>query len=139
MKIEEYYVDDGLLYTAEHEWVRIIDESRVIVGITDYAAKTLNDVVYVDLSAVGYEVKRMSVFGALESIKAVSDLFSPVTGKVIKINEELATRPELVNQSPYEEGWIIEVEPLNLNEDRKELLDAGKYVDHIKTIIEKIT
>ena len=137
MKIGEFEVPENLLYTVEHEWVEIVSESRLLVGITDYAAKTLNDVVYVDLPSLGTEIVRTKTFGTVESIKAVSDLFAPVTGAVLRVNDELKTKPELVNESPYDTGWIIEVRPSNLRDDRGELLEAGAYTTHLKSIVEK--
>jgi glycine cleavage system H protein len=111
-------VPDDLKYTADHEWARQKD-GRVVVGITDFAQEQLGDVVYVELPAVGDEVKKGEAFGVVESTKAVSDLFSPVTGKVVEVNAPLADAPETVNEDPYEEGWMIQIEM----SDPKELSD----------------
>ena len=137
MRIKEYDVPDDLVYTKEHEWAKVIDDLHVLVGITDYAVKSLHDVVYVDLPQVGSKVTLMSVFGTVESIKAVSDLYSPLSGKVIRVNEELVTRPELVNESTYEDGWLIEVAPSNLSEDKSEMLNPEKYVEYISELMSK--
>jgi len=99
----------GLRYTKEHEWVKV-EGQRAHVGITDYAQQELGDVVYVELPQPGTDVRYMEPFGVVESVKAVSDLFSPVSGTVAHVNEELFNRPELVNSDPYGEGWMILVE-----------------------------
>lgn len=121
-----YDVPEDLLYTKEHEWAKIIG-SNARVGITDYAAKTLNDIVYVTLPKVGQSVTQFKVFGTVESIKAVSELFSPLTGSVLKVNESLSSQPELVNKSPYVDGWLIEIKPTDLASERRRLLDAKGY------------
>ena len=99
----------GLHYTKEHEWIRV-EGQQAYVGITDYAQQELGDVVYVELPAVNSTVRHMEPFGVVESVKAVSDLFSPVTGSVQQVNEELFSHPELVNSDPYGQGWMIVVE-----------------------------
>ncbi len=99
----------GLRYTKEHEWIRV-EGNQAYVGITDYAQQELGDVVYVELPEAGGAVRYMEPFGVVESVKAVSDLFSPVTGAVKEVNEELFNRPELVNSDPYGQGWMLLVE-----------------------------
>jgi len=93
-------------YTKEHEWVRV-EDNVAVVGITDYAQDQLGDIVYLELPSPGTQVKQLDKLGEIESVKAVSDLYSPVSGEVTEINQEVADRPELVNQSPYEEGWLV--------------------------------
>lgn len=137
MKISEYVVPDDLLYTKDHEWARIMSPNKVVIGITDYAVKLLHDIVYVSLPEVGFEVRQMQVFGSVESIKAVSDLYSPLTGKVLSINKTLETKPEAVYQSPYGEGWLIEVEPKSLEAETKNLLKADAYAPLIQTLSKK--
>ena len=132
MKVDGYEVPEDLLYTEEHEWLKLVSKDRALVGITDYAAKLLHEIVYVSLPDVGSEVKFMEVMGSVESIKAVSDIYSPITGKVTKVNEELSMKPELVNQSPYKDGWMIEVEPKDLSELEK-LLKPDEYAKLIKS------
>lgn len=95
-----------LKYTKDHEWVKI-EGNEAIIGITDFAQGELGDIVYVDVPSVDQEVGREDVFGTIEAVKTVSDLFMPVSGKVIELNEKLDNAPELVNQDPYGEGWII--------------------------------
>lgn len=118
-----------LLYSAEHEWVSgdVEPGSVVTVGITDHAAKALGDVVFVELPSVGDEVTAGEVCGELESSKAVSELYSPVTGTVTAVNETLNSSPAAINDEPYETGWIFKVE---VSED-VELLDSEGYADHI--------
>lgn len=99
----------GLRYTKEHEWIRV-EGNQAYVGITDYAQQELGDVVYVELPDAGGTVQYMQPFGVVESVKAVSDLFSPVSGSVQQVNEELFSHPELVNSDPYGQGWMILVE-----------------------------
>lgn len=116
---------EDLKYTREHEWARL-SAAKVVVGITDFAQDQLGDVVYVELPAVGDEVKRGESFGVVESTKAVSELFAPVSGKVIEVNDPLVEAPETVNEDPYEEGWMIAIEPSDPKE-LAELLDVKAY------------
>ena len=99
-----------LKYTKEHEWVRVESDTVVVVGITEYAVEELGDVVFVELPEVGTEVTAMGQFGEIESVKAVSELYSPVSGKVVERNAQLADTPEVVNDSTYQDGWMIKVE-----------------------------
>lgn len=136
MKSQGYDVPDELRYTKEHEWVKV-KGTDALIGITDYAAKTLNDVVYVTLPKVGDRLEQFKTMGTVESIKAVSELYSPITGVVTKINEKLGTQPELVNKSPYSEGWLLEATPSNFLADSKKLLDSDDYSAFLGTLIEK--
>jgi glycine cleavage system H protein len=102
-------VPDDLRYSSDHEWVRV-DGSRVRVGITDYAQDALGDVVFVDLPAVGRELEAGAILGEVESTKSVSEIYAPVTGRVVEVNAALAGAPERLNEDPYGEGWICEVE-----------------------------
>lgn len=122
-------VPKELLYTEEHEWV-LVDEDVATIGITDYAQNELGDIVFVELPAVDDEVKQMEPFGTIEAVKAVSDLFSPVSGKVIEVNSLLEDQPELINKSPYDEGWMIKVK-LSDKSELDSLLDAEAYKKHI--------
>jgi glycine cleavage system H protein len=121
---------DELKYSKEHEWSRS-DGNRVVVGITDFAQDELGDVVFVELPEVGAEVEAMGIFGVIESVKAVSDLYSPVSGTVAEVNTLLEDRPELVNQSPYGEGWMIVIEASN-PEEFQQLLSAEAYEAYIE-------
>jgi glycine cleavage system H protein len=128
-----YQVPDDLFYTKEHEWARVT-AGTAKVGITDYAAKTLNDIVYLTLPSVGQEVKQLSSFGTVESIKAVSELYSPLSGTVVITNQELVNHPELINKSPYEAGWIIELRPSQLDAEKKTLLSPRQYQEFLKSL-----
>ncbi|HEY4674175.1 MAG TPA: glycine cleavage system protein GcvH [Nitrososphaerales archaeon] len=130
----KYEVRDNLLYTKEHEWAKILNGNRVLVGITDYAAKLLHEVVYVSLAEVNSEVKYMQSLGTVESVKAVSDIFSPISGKILKFNEKLAMHPELVNSSPYDEGWLVEINAKNLVAERLKLMSAREYSSFIEKL-----
>lgn len=115
-----------LLYTDEHEWVRL-EGDIAVVGITDYAQHELGDVVYVELPEVGTTVEQGKPFGVVESVKAASDLYAPVSGEVVEINTALEDAPELVNNDPYGEGWMIKVRPTDWEGEKANLLDAEAY------------
>ena len=120
-------IPEDLLYTEEHEYVKATDEPGVVqVGITDYAQGELGDVVYVELPTVGASFGRMDVFGTIEAVKAVSELFSPVTGDVIAVNTRLDKEPALVNTDPYGDGWMVRMRVKN-DAERKQLLNADAY------------
>lgn len=112
-------------YTKEHEWVKI-DGNLARLGVTDHAQSALGDVVFVELPAVGKEVKAGDILGTVESVKAVSDIFSPVSGKVIEVNEDLESTPETVNSSPHEDGWLAVLE-MSDPAEAEGLLDAAAY------------
>ena len=116
---------EDLRYTREHEWARRKGKN-VVVGITDFAQDQLGDVVYVELPDVGDPVKKGESFGVVESTTAVSELFSPVTGKVVEVNDPLSDAPETINEDPYEEGWMIVIEPSDPKE-LESLMDAKAY------------
>jgi len=115
----------NLKYSQSHEWVKV-DKDIATIGITDFATKQLTDLVYVELPSLEGKVSKGSFFGAVESVKAVSDLCSPVSGKIIKINEKLSKEPEIINQDPYGEGWMIKVKIDNLSE-LDTLMDSEEY------------
>jgi glycine cleavage system H protein len=118
-------VPSDLRYTKDHEWVRV-DGDDATIGITEYAASQLGDIVFVELPAVGRSVDQFATFGIVESVKAVSDLFAPLAGEVVETNEALTAQPELVNQAPYGEGWMLRLrvaDPGQLDE----LLDPAAY------------
>jgi glycine cleavage system H protein len=116
---------DGLKYTKEHEWARVGGNTATI-GITDFAKDQLGDVVYLELPEVGAQIVRGEPFGVVESTKAVSELFAPLTGKVTKVNKDLVAAPEGVNDDPYEKGWMIEIE-MSAPEQAAEMLSAAQY------------
>jgi len=120
---------DDLLYTKDHEWARIEERNGVkvaTIGITRFAVEQLGDVTQIDLPKEGETVKQAEVFGSVESVKAVSDLFAPFSGKVVKINSPLGDSPEYVNEDPYDEGWMIQIALANPDEI-KNLMDAESY------------
>lgn len=120
-------VPEDLRYSSEHEWARRLDDgSRVRVGITDFAQDSLGDVVYVDLPAVGTAVQASETVGELESTKSVSELYAPVTGTVVAVNEALADSPQLLNEDPYGDGWLCEIDMSDPGE-LDGLLDAAGY------------
>jgi len=118
-------VPADLKYTKEHEWVRV-DGNTATIGITDWAQSELGDIVFVELPEVGIDVAQMGAFGTIEAVKAVSELYSPVTGKVVQINEVLENDPMAINRDPYGEGWMIKVE-IPDTDQIEELLDPGVY------------
>jgi glycine cleavage system H protein len=120
-----------LRYTREHEWAKV-EGKRARVGITHYAQDQLGDVVFVELPKIGSRVTQMQTFGVVESVKAVSDLFAPLSGTVVEVNQELAQQPERVNRDPYGGGWLIVVELANPAEADK-LMSAQQYEEFLKT------
>lgn len=118
-----------LKYTKDHEWVKI-EGDTAIIGITDFAQSELGDIVFVDVESVDEELNAGDVFGSVEAVKTVSDLYLPISGKVIEFNEELESEPELVNTDPYEKGWIIKLKIAN-DADQSELLSAEQYQEVI--------
>ena len=118
-------IPDNLKYTKDHEWVQI-DGDTVTIGITDFAQGELGDIVYVEIETEGEEVAQGEVFGTVEAVKTVSDLFMPVGGEVSEINEALADEPELVNKDPYGEGWMIKIKVAD-GEELSDLMDADAY------------
>jgi glycine cleavage system H protein len=120
---------DDLRYSKEHEWVRV-DGARAMIGITSFAADELGDIVFVELPEVGATLSQFGTFGVVESVKAVSDLYSPVSGEVTEVNEALRDAPELLNADPFGEGWIAKIELANASEVDG-LMDAAAYADEI--------
>ena len=114
-----------LLYTKEHEWVKF-EGNIATIGITEFAQSALGDIVYVDVDTEGDNLNADEVFGSIEAVKTVSDLFTPLPGTIIKVNEDIETEPELVNNSPYDKGWIIKME-LSKDVDLNDLLSAEEY------------
>jgi len=118
-------VRDDLKYTETHEWVKI-RENIAVVGITDHAQSELTDIVYVELPEEGKEVKKGDELCTVESVKSVSEIYAPVSGKIVKVNKELEDTPEIINKSPYDDGWLVEIEVKDKNE-LDSLLDAEGY------------
>ena len=118
-------IKENLSYTNDHEWIKI-DGNTALVGITDFAQSELGDIVFIEVETIGEDLNKNDVFGTVEAVKTVSDLFIPVSGKVLEFNSALEDNPELVNESPYEEGWIVKMEISNLDEI-SDLLDSNAY------------
>ena len=123
---------NDLRYTKDHEWARL-EGTKVRVGVTAYAVESLGDVTMLTLPSVGSTVKESEQFGDIESVKAVSELFSPISGKVVEVNDDLESSPELVNTDPYTKGWLIVVELSNPSE-LESLMDGQAYTQYIKSL-----
>ena len=131
---DEYKIEEGVYYTKEHEWAKKNDEGTVSVGVDDYAQAQLHEIVYVELPEMDAEIAQADAIGAVESVKAVSDMYSPVGGKIVAVNEELLYSPDKINTDPYGEGWIAKLEPSNLEGDLANLMDAAAYTEYLKTL-----
>ena len=129
-------VPDGLFYTKEHEWVRV-EGDKCRVGVTDYAQNSLHEIVYVELPKVGANVAQMQSLGTVESVKAVADVYSPIAGEVLEVNNTLSDAPELVNKTPYSDGWITIIRPADMKKDLGTLMSPQTYKDLLKKISNK--
>ncbi len=128
-------VVDGLYYSKDHEWARI-EDGVVVVGITDHAQHALHEITYVEISEVGTVVNAGEECGLVESMKASSDIFSPVSGEIIEVNTELEDAPEIVNEDPYGRGWMFKIRPSKLEEDLKSLMTSEEYSKYIAELQE---
>ncbi|UCH70027.1 MAG: glycine cleavage system protein GcvH [Candidatus Bathyarchaeota archaeon] len=135
VQVLNYDIPDDLYYSKEHEWVRVKGKTAVI-GITDYAQKSLHEVVYVEIPMIASQIKQSQSIGSAESVKSVSDIFTPISGEIIDINTKLTESPELVNKDPYGEGWIAKVQLVNFGDDSKKLLSSEQYADYIEALEE---
>ena len=131
MRVLNYEIPDKLYYSKEHEWVRV-EGGEAVVGITDYAQKQLHEIVYVEIHKVGANIEQFQTIGTVESVKSVSDIFAPVSGEITNVNKELAESPELLNQDPYDKGWLARVKLKGFDKDLKKLMTAQQYADYIK-------
>ena len=132
----EYNVPEDLYYTKEHEWIRL-EGDKCRVGVSDYAQNSLHEVVYVDLPKIGVKINQKQSLGTVESVKAVADVYSPISGIVLEINNTLSDAPELVNKSPYGDGWITIIRPEDLKSELPSLMKASDYKTFLKKITEK--
>ena len=121
---------DTLKYTEEHEWIRLEDDGTATIGITDFAQRELGDIVFVELEPEGTELDQDDIFGTVEAVKTVSELYMPVAGTLVALNEALESNPELVNDDPYGDGWMVRIEPDDAG-DLDALLDADAYREQV--------
>lgn len=136
VKVDNYEVPEGLYYHKEYGWARI-ENGKAKIGITDYAQKQLREIVFVELPSVGDTLKQNEPFGTVESVKAVSDLIAPVSGTIEQINEELSDKPEVLNEDPYNKGWLLVISPTNLDAELKQLMDFNKAVEWHKELVKE--
>lgn len=137
MNVEDIFLPENVYYTKDHEWALITENGLVRIGISDYAQKELHEVVFVDVPRKGVLVKQLEPLGTAESVKAVSEFFSPVSGEIIERNEELVLNPELVNQEPYGRGWIVLIKPSNLEEEIERLMKPTTYGKYLEKLLQR--
>jgi len=126
-------VSEGLHYTKDFEWVKV-EGDKVRIGITDYAQKQMREIVYAELPTTGTAITQSTPYGTVESVKAVSDLIAPITGEILQINQEVQSKPELLNEDPYGKAWLLIVKPANLQAELANLMDFNKSVEWHKTL-----
>ena len=136
MKIGDIEISEDVYYTTDHEWALIEEGGFVKVGTSDYAQKMLHEIVFVQLPEKDAQFNQKDILGSMESTKAVADVYSPVAGQVVEVNEALTESPELINQDPYGKGWFARLKPANIKE-LENLMKAGKYVQFVKELLEK--
>lgn len=129
-EISELTIPDGLRYSNDHEWAKL-EEDKVRIGVTDYAQDQLGEIVFAELPEVGDSFSKGDEFGSLESVKAVAEIFMPVSGEIVAINEDLEDNPDLVNKEPYEGGWLVEVR-IKDSDEYNALMDKGEYLELLK-------
>jgi glycine cleavage system H protein len=136
VKVQGYEVAEGLYYSKDWMWVKV-ENGKVRVGITDYAQKQLNEVVFAELPSAGNEAIKGEPFGTVESVKSVSDLVAPVSGKIVEVNGKVGSNPETLNEDPYNEGWILVISPTNLADDLKTLMNYEQAVEWHKQLAQE--
>ena len=134
VKVGDYEIVEGLYYSKEFFWVRI-ENGKARMGITDYAQKQLREIVFAELPGVGGTITQNEPFGSVESVKAVSDLMAPLSGTIEQVNEEVTSKPELLNEDPYDKGWLLIVAPSNLDAELKTLMDFNASVEWHKSLL----
>ena len=132
VKVDGYEVPEGLYYSKDFEWIKI-EGDKIRMGITDYAQKQLREIVYAELPSAGTMVKQNEPYGTLESVKAVSDLISAASGTIEEVNEEVQSKPEILNEDPYVKGWLLILKPSNLQSELPNLMDFNKTVEWHKS------
>jgi len=136
VKVDSYEVPEGLYYSKEWFWVKL-EGDKVRMGLTDYAQKQLREIVFVELPSAGGTVKANEPFGSVESVKAVSDLIAPLSGTIEQANQDVTSKPELLNEDPFGKGWLLIIAPSNLNAELPALMDFNKSVEWHKSLIAK--
>lgn len=136
VKVDGYEIPEGLYYSKDWFWVKI-ENGKVRMGITDYSQKQLREIVFVELPSAEGTVKANDPFGSVESVKAVSDLVAPLSGKIEQVNQEVTSKPELLNEDPYGKGWLLVITPSNLDAELAALMDFNKSVGWHKNLIAK--
>ena len=136
VKVDSYEVPEGLYYSKEWFWVKI-EGGKARMGITDYAQKQLREIVFVELPSTGGTVKANEPFGSVESVKAVSDLIAPLSGTIDQANTDITKKPELLNEDPYQKGWLLLITPSNLDAELKALMDFNKSVEWHKSLLKE--
>jgi glycine cleavage system H protein len=136
VKVNGCEVPEGLYYSKEWFWIKI-EDGKARIGLTDYAQKQLREIVFVDLPNAGATLKANEPFGSVESVKAVSDLVAPLSGTIEQVNQEVKSKPELLNEDPFGEGWLLIISPTNLNAELPALMDFDKAVEWHKSMIAK--
>jgi len=136
VKVDGYEIPEGLHYSKEWFWVKI-ENGKVRMGLTDYAQKQLREIVFVELPGAGGTVKANEPFGSVESVKAVSDLISPLSGTIDQANTDVTSKPELLNEDPYQKGWLLLITPSNLAAELKALMDFNTSVEWHKGLIKE--
>ena len=134
VKVDDYEIVEGLYYSKDFFWVRI-ENGKARMGITDYAQKQLREIVFAELPSVGGTITQNEPFGSVESVKAVSDLIAPLSGTIEQVNEEVTSKPELLNEDPYGKGWLLIVTPSNLDAELKTLMDFNASVEWHKSLL----
>ncbi len=132
VKVENYEVPEGLYFSKDFEWIKV-EGDNVRIGITDYAQKSLREIVYAELPSIGSDIKQSEPYGTLESVKAVSDLVAPISGTIQEVNEEVQSKPETLNEDSYGKGWLIVVKPSNLQTELANLMDFKAAVEWHKS------
>jgi glycine cleavage system H protein len=135
VKVDSYNVPEGIYYSKEYEWAKI-EGDKVRIGITDFAQKQLREIVYVEIPSAGSTLKQNEPYGTVESVKSVSDLVAPVSGTVEQVNADVQGKPELLNEDPYNKGWLLVVKPNNMDE-LKNLMEASRAIEWHKSLLKE--
>jgi glycine cleavage system H protein len=135
VKVDGYNIPEGIYYSKEYEWAKV-EGDKVRIGITDFAQKQLREIVYAEIPSVGAVLKQNEPYGTVESVKSVSDLVAPISGTVEQVNMDVQGKPELLNEDPYDKGWLLVIKPSSMDE-LKSLMDANKAVEWHKSLLKE--